>query len=71
MKFFNAKSPTVVIALGAIFAIFGAFYGLSPFNGDARPVAQIVIAVVLVLIGIVFIVQGLGTRAHRKRDGSD
>ena len=71
MKFFNAKSPTVVIALGIIFALFGIFYGLSPFSGDGRPVAQIVIAIVLVLIGILFVVQGLGTRSRRKRNDSN
>lgn len=71
MKFFNAKSPAVVIALGIIFALFGIFYGLSPFNGDARPVGQIVIAVVIVLIGILFVVQGVGTRSRRKRKDSN
>lgn len=65
MKFFNAKSPTVVIVLGIFFALFGVFYGLYPSGGNGRPTTQIVIAVVLVLIGILFVVQGIGTRSRR------
>lgn len=62
MNFFNAKRPVTVIVLGVVFAACGVFYGLSPSGSGVRPPQQIIIAVVLVLIGLLFVVQGVGSR---------
>lgn len=62
INFFNAKRPVTVIVLGVVFAACGVFYGLSPSDSGARPPQQIIIAVVLVLIGLLFVVQGIGSR---------
>lgn len=58
----NAKRPVTVIVLGVVFAACGVFYGLSPSESGVRPPQQIIIAVVLVLIGLLFVVQGIGSR---------
>ena len=62
MNFFNAKRPVTVIVLGVVFAACGVLYGLSPSESEARPIQQIIIAVILVLIGLLFVVQGVGSR---------
>ncbi|WP_420363677.1 hypothetical protein AABM26_04940 [Curtobacterium aetherium] len=62
MNFFDAKRPVTVIVLGVVFAAFGVFYGFWPSDSGSRPAQQIVIAVVLVLIGLLFVVQGVGSR---------
>jgi len=62
MTFFNAKRPVTVIVLGVLFAACGIFYGFSPSDSGSRPLQQIVVAVVLVLIGLLFVVQGVGSR---------
>lgn len=62
LNFFNAKHPVTVIVLGVVFAGCGVFYGLSPSESGSRPAQQIIIAVVLVLIGLLFVVQGVGSK---------
>ncbi|MBT1598188.1 MULTISPECIES: hypothetical protein [Curtobacterium] len=62
MNFFNAKRPVTVIVLGVVFAACGVLYGLSPSESGARPIQQIIIAVILVLIGLLFVVQGVGSK---------
>lgn len=62
MNFFNARRPVTVIVLGVIFAACGVLYGLSPSGTGSPSAQQIIIATVLVLIGVLFVVQGVGSK---------
>jgi hypothetical protein len=72
VKFFNAKKPLVVTIMGVIFIAFGVLVEprLSPLHGTSSPVPRLVFGVILVIVGLLFLVQGIGTMIIKRNSQS-
>jgi hypothetical protein len=63
VSFFNAKKPVVVIALGVVFIGFGVVIEprLGTVNAISHEIRTWLFGGILVLVGLIFIIQGIGT----------